>query len=225
MNFRLMSVLTLALFTTFTACKKDDNPKDDTKDEITAHTDDQNNISNELDGVLTEATASLETEAGFSGRMMNGTDINTICGATAVADTMSNPRTITITYNGNNCFGTHHRSGVVVLSMPAGVRWRNAGAALTVSFQNFRIKRLIDNKSITINGSHTLTNVSGGLMIQLPQLSNITHTVSSSTMSIKFDDNTERTWQVARKRVFTYNNGVVMTISGNHTIGNNTGVA
>ena len=225
MNFRLLSVVTLALFNTFTACKKDDAPADDQKNEISAHHDDQNNISNELDGVATEATGTLETEMGFSGRMMNGTNINSICGATAVADTMSNPRTVTITYNGNNCFGTHHRSGVVVLSMPAGTRWKNAGANITLNFQNFKIKRLTDNKSITINGSQTLTNVSGGLMMQLPMLGNITHTVSSSNMSIKFDDNTQRTWQIARKRVFTYNNGVVMTISGNHTIGNNTGVA
>jgi hypothetical protein len=109
--------------------------------------------------------------------------------------------------------------------MPAGMHWKDAGAVLTVNIQNLKIKRLSDNKSITINGSHTVTNVNGGLLVQLPTLNNITHTIASSNMTITFDDNTQRAWQVARKRVFTYNNGVVLTITGNHTSGNNTGIA
>ncbi|HEY0355689.1 MAG TPA: hypothetical protein VGC29_05770, partial [Flavisolibacter sp.] len=44
-------------------------------------------------------------------------------------------------------------------------------------------------------------------------------------ISITFDDNSQRTWNVARKRVFTYNNGVVLTITGTHTEGNNTQIA
>jgi len=42
---------------------------------------------------------------------------------------------------------------VIVLSMAQGVRWRDAGAQLNISFQNFKITRLSDNKSITINGT------------------------------------------------------------------------
>ena len=44
-------------------------------------------------------------------------------------------------------------------------------------------------------------------------------------MSITFDDNTQRTWQVAKQRVFAYNNGVVITTTGTHTDGNATGIA
>lgn len=223
MNFRLMSVLALAVLTTFTACKKDETPKDNST-EVSAHSEDQNYVSNEMDAIVNEANASLESDASFSGKFMGQQDITNICGATAVADTFSNPRKITITYNGNNCFSTHHRTGTVVLSMPAGVRWKDAGAAFTINIQNLKIKRLSDNKSITINGTHTVTNVSGGLMFQLPNLNQIIHTVSGN-IAISFDDNTQRTWNVARKRTFTYNNGVVLTIAGTHTDGSNTQVA
>ncbi len=221
MNLRTLSVLALAISTSFTACKKNEATPTDTASalEVKAHAEDQNNVSGELDVVATEVTDALEENPSFSGRLQRGQNTASICGATAVADTLSNPRKITITYNATNCAGTHLRTGTIVLSMPAGVRWKNAGAAITVTFQNFKVKRLADNKSITINGSQTLTNVSGGSIRQLTSLQTITHTIISSNMAIAFDDNTQRTWQVARKRVFTYNNGGVMTIHGIGTNG------
>ena len=224
-NFRRMSVLALTVVCIFTACKKDDAPKNtDTETEVKTHNEDQNFVSSEMDAVINESVVSLESDGAFSGKMMDQQDINTLCNAVAVADTFSNPWKITITYNGNNCFGTHHRTGTVVLSMPAGVRWKNAGAALTISVQNLVVKRLSDNKQIRINGTQTITNVNGGLAYQLPVLNNITHTVTGN-LSIKFGDNTERNWQVSRKKVFTYNNGVVLTVHGTGTQGNSTQLA
>jgi hypothetical protein len=44
-------------------------------------------------------------------------------------------------------------------------------------------------------------------------------------MSITFDNGSQRTWQVARQRVFIYNNGVVITVTGLHSKGNVTGIA
>lgn len=221
MNFRL-PVLTLVLLVTFTACKKDSKPKDNSE-ELTIHSDDQRQVSGQIDNVSNDAALALESSPFLSGRMQNPPF--TICDATAVFDTLSNPRTITITYNGAACWGTFTRTGVVVISMLSGVQWKDAGASLTATYQNLKITRTIDNKSITINGSHSLTNVSGGLLYQLPAQQTITHTVASSGMTIKFDDNTQRTWQVARRKVFTYNNGIVLTITGNQTIGNNNQVA
>jgi hypothetical protein len=225
LKFRLMSVLTLAAIVTFTSCKKDDKNTTDYSSEVATHSDDQNRISTELDNVANEANVALESDAAFSGKMQDIQNINVICGASTVVDTLSNPRTITITYNGLNCSGTHMRTGTVILSMPAGVRWKNAGAVLTVTFQNFKIKRVSDNKSITINGIQHHTNVTGGLLFQLANLSNIIHTIQSSNMSITFDDNTQRTWQIARKRTFTYNNGIVLQIDGTHTAGTNSHIA
>jgi hypothetical protein len=109
--------------------------------------------------------------------------------------------------------------------MSQGVRWKNAGAVINVSFQNLQITRLIDNKSIIINGTQTYTNVSGGLLINLPTIGAITHTITSSNMSVTFDNGTQRNWQVARRRVFTYNNGIVITVSGTHADGTVTNIA
>jgi len=44
-------------------------------------------------------------------------------------------------------------------------------------------------------------------------------------MSLTFDNGAQRSWQVAKQRVFTYNNGIVITSSGIHTEGNITNIA
>lgn len=207
----------------FTACQKDNSSSTDYSSETTTHSDDQNRFSGEVDAAANDASIALEANAGFAGR---GEGVQSlICDATIVVDAQSNPKTITITYNGTNCLGNRTRTGVIVISMAQGVLWKNPGAQINVSFQNFKITRVSDNKSITINGTQTHTNVSGGLLINLPALGTITHTITSSNMSVTFDNGSQRTWQVARQRVFTYNNGVVVTVTGMHTEGSTTGIA
>lgn len=215
-------LLTFSLL--FTACQKNASSNTDTdySNESKVHTDDQSRFSGEVDAVANDVVGTLDITPGFSGR---GEQVQTlICNATVTVDTLSNPRTITITYTGNNCQNTASRTGVVIISMAQGVRWKNAGAVINVSFQNLRITRLADNKSITINGTQAHTNVSGGLLINLPTLGTITHTITSSNMSVTFDNASQRTWQVAKQRVFTYNNGVVATTSGTHSEGGITGI-
>lgn len=225
-NLRLYSVLALATALTFTACKKDssDSTTDDTTltAQLTAHTDDQQQFSDGMDDVTNDISGLVEGNAGFSGR---GEGITTICGGTAVYDSTSTVRRVTITFTGANCNGHLLRQGTVVISMPLGVRWKNAGAVITVAYQNLKITRVATNKFIIINGSHQMTNVTGGLMFQLPNLQTITHTITSSGMTITFPDSTHRDWQVARQRTFTYNNGVILTVTGTHTEGTQTGIA
>ena len=207
----------------FASCQKDKG-KDNTNDEMATHSDDQNQFSSEIDGVANDADLVIESNAGLTGRY-EGVQ-GTICDATVVTNLATNPMTITITYDGSVCVGAwHKRQGVVVISMAQGVQWKNAGAAVTVTFQNLKITRLVDNKSITINGAQTYTNVSGGLLVNLPNLTNITHAITSDGLSITFGNGSQRSWNVAKQRVFTYNNGVVITTTGTHTDGNNTGIA
>jgi len=211
-----LSIFAFAVLLTFTACQKESTPPS-SNDETVAktHSDDDSRFSSEMDAIASDANLMLESQSGFSGK---GTSVQSlICDATIAVDTASNPRTITITYNGTNCLGTRTRTGVVILSMPQNVRWKDAGAAITITCQNLKITRISDNKSITINGSQTFTNQSGGLLIQLPVLGTITHLVNSDGITVTFDNGAQRVWKVARKHDFTYNNGVIINISGNHS--------
>ena len=197
-NFRLLPVIILAVITTFTACKKDDSKPDNSDQELQTHADDQSQVSAQIDNISNEASLSIESSATLSGRTQNPPFF--ICDGTISIDVNSNPRKITMVYNGTTCNSGYKRTGTVIITIAANTYWKDQGASVTATYENLKITRISDNKSITINGNHTITNLSGGLLFNLSNLQSITHTVSSTGMSITFDDNTQRTWQVARKR-------------------------
>jgi len=226
-----------------TGCKKDNNSATQSDSDLQTQSDDQTRVSNENDAVGDDVNASLSASGSITGSnespsvrygvTTDGGGLDTlknapICDAVVVADTVSNPHTLTITYNGSNCAGNRTRTGVVVISIPAGVHWKDQGATVSVSIQNLKITRNNDKKSITFNGTHLYTNVSGGSFTQLylGTLASITHTVTSSNMSITFDNGTQRTWSIARQRVYTYVNGVAkVTLTGTHTDGATQGIS
>lgn len=217
-----LSAVAFSLALVFYACKKDSSGTSGTDytAEMTAQSDDQSQVSSSLD--LTDADANA---AIASSSTMNGKVESAVCNATVTIDTASDPRTITIVYNGSDCFGTTTRTGTVILSMPHSQHWTDAGATLTITYQNLKITRTRDSKSITINGSKSITNVSGGTMVTLASRQSITHTITSNGITITFDNGTQGTWQIAEQRVFTYNNGIVVTTTGTHTDGTTTGIA
>ncbi|HRO45461.1 hypothetical protein [Agriterribacter sp.] len=220
-NRWFLRVLSFALLLSFIACKKDNHSATEKDDpEVSVHSDDELFFTSEIDGVFYDANLLLEA-GSVSARHQD----NIICDATIAVDQLSNPQTITITYDGAGCIGTRSREGVVVLSAPQGMQWKNAGAAVKVEFKDLKITRKSDKKSIAINGEQTYTNTSGGLLLKLATLESITHTVTSSGLSVTFNNGSKRNWQVAQQRVFTYDNGIVVAVSGTHAEGNNTQVA
>jgi hypothetical protein len=222
MKKHFLYLLSFSVLIAFSACKKDAVVNND--NEIATHADDQSRFSAEVDAVANDADIAVESSTTFSGRFQNIQGV--ICDATIALNTTSDPKTITITYDGTTCPGaTRTRTGVVILSMASGVQWKNAGAAIHVTFQNLKITRIIDNKSITINGTQTYTNVSGGLLINLASLGTITHTITSDGLTLTFDDASQRSWKVAKQRVFTFAGTAVITTTGTHTEGTDTHIA
>ena len=113
-RFSVYALLMATIVFAFSSCQKDTESADYSA-ETTAHSDDQNRFSGEVDAAANDVVLTLDATAGFAGR---GQDIQSlICDATVAVDTMSNPRTITITYNGTNCIGNRTRTGVIVVSM------------------------------------------------------------------------------------------------------------
>lgn len=214
----LMSVAILSAGLFFTSCKKESTTTDNTDNaaQLQAQSDDESRFSNESDFADDDANAALETFGGSYAGMRPLTPLPFRCDANVTVDTVSNPRTITITYNGDTCVGGRRsRTGSIVMSFAPGFRWAQAGAQYTITYQNLRITRLRDNKSITINGIKTITNVSGGRLIELAtRTTPIVHTVKSDGMTVTFDDGSQRSWKVARQRAFTYNNGIVISVTG-----------
>jgi hypothetical protein len=202
----------------FTSCKKDDvnNNGTTTETELKTQSDDQERFTSETDAVADDANAALEN-SGISnvGETPQTPQLPHVCDFTVAVDTVASPRTITITYTGTGCSGNRIRTGKVVLSFSSNFHWSQAGSSYTVTYQNLKITRNSDSKAITINGSKTITNISGGKLRNLATRgSAIIHEITSSAMSVTFDNGTVRQWQIAKRRTFTYDNGMVIAISG-----------
>jgi hypothetical protein len=224
LKFLSVSSFFVFFFVLFSSCKKDESsPAPGENDQVATQVTDESQVSSEMDQIALDAGVAIEYDPVFSGN--NSVLDGVICDATVQYNSTSDPKTITITYNGSNCGGGRTREGAIVLSMAQNVEWKNAGASFTITFNNLKITKTSTGKSITITGTHTYTNVSGGLLVHLATEGPITHTVTSSDMNVSFDNGTARTWNVAKERVFTYDNGVVVTITGIHSEGDNNTIA
>ena len=227
----------IACLTLLFACNKNNaktSSNNSTDTQLQTQADDQAQVSTESDAVANDANNAMYSSPAVSGNSVatsvhggtttNGIETNgvtstlgvLICDATVTWDTTSTTRTITLTYNGSNCWGNRTRTGVVTITIPTGVYWRDAGATVTIDVKNLVITRVRDGKSITINGTKTFTNVSGGLLADLATIGSITHTVSGS-FTVTFDNGSQRVWNEAKQRIYTYANGVVITTTGTHT--------
>ncbi|MBS1607562.1 MAG: hypothetical protein JSS70_02030 [Bacteroidetes bacterium] len=227
MKIRLLSLLVIAfsLALSFTACKKDNSSSSGnttvSQADAAVQADDQTRVAEEINAVSNDADAAVSSESSLSGKVLAD-----ICNANIVADTTGDTKKITITYDGKNCELNRSRTGTVVISMAKSVHWKDAGAVITIAVQDLKITRLSDNKSITINGTKTITNVTGGLLKDLSSMQGgIEHDINSDGITITFDNNTQRSWKLAIKRTFTYDNGIVITEEGTHTEGTTPGVA
>ncbi len=229
------------------SCKKDVSASgDNSTTNVGTSGDDEQQVSNEADLITNDANTALNGQSAFSGSSsttissgntavndVNGSttvdfglidDHKFICDATITYDTANNQRVITIVYDGKTCWGNRTRTGTVTISMPVGTRWKDQGAVATITVDALTIERLRDHKKIVLNGTKTITNVSGGLLKDLAGLQTITHSISGS-LKIDFDNGTSRTWNVSKLRVFTYDNGIVITTTGTHSDDTNNNIA
>lgn len=219
LSIYLGSILILSFFS---GCKKAEVKILEYYDETSIHSDDQARFSSEMDAVANDVNAILEMTPGFSGKP--AALLGTICDAVAVIDTVSNPRTITLTYNAAACLSNRKRTGKIIISMDAGTRWKNAGAAINVSFVNFKVTRMKDKKDMAFIGKLLFTNESGGLLADLDDISKVTHTIFSADIDVFFDNGKDWSWKTARQRVYRQDNGIVITTTGTHAGGDITGI-
>ncbi|MDB5248789.1 MAG: hypothetical protein JWQ40_3183 [Segetibacter sp.] len=207
------AILLLAIFAatllTVTSCIKTAEPEIDYTTDFSIQSDDQALASTEDDALTNDVNLVLESDSSFAAR---NTDV--ICDATIVATSTATAKTITITYNGTNCNTRRIRTGVAIITCPLNKKWEAVGASISMTFQDLKITRTRDNKSIVLNGTKTITNVSGGLLKKLASTGSVIHSISSNGLSITYEDSTKRAWDISKKRVFSYQNGIVIKTTG-----------
>jgi hypothetical protein len=213
-------MLILALAVIFTACKKkkdDVDTTDDTTEQSTAGSD-ESRFSEETDQVLVDAENLVGGSSIAGGRVA----AYSVCGATVDSTGFATYKKITLNFDGTtSCVdNTRKRSGQIVIQLTSGANWNAVGAVLTITFNNYKVTRNSDSKSITINGTKTITNVNGGLVKNLTTSTSVTHVIMGTGLTVTFDDGTVRTWNTNRKRVFTKetDGNYTITVSGNNAV-------
>lgn len=172
------------------------------------------NDENKANAAADEALADINQVLANSGNLKSASIIP--CNATVDSTSVIND-TITyyVTYNGDNCRGTLHRTGKIEIRKHVGTHWYQAGATVIYKYINFRVTRILSQKTITLNGQKTFINESGGLIFMITQyITSVTHK-DMGYMNVTFDDGTSKFWNVARRVTYTKADGkFVLTFDG-----------
>jgi hypothetical protein len=196
-----LSILFLFAAVIFTSCKKD---KDTTGEmdysTISAQTKDEAAIED----AINETTAEAEAFLSYSNTGGSKSGINLPCSVT-VDSTQVNNDTIAIflNYNGLSCDEKFFRTGKVEIRKKKGSWFFMPGAAVQLRYVNFTVKRVDDTLTLTFNGNHKFTNVTGGHLFGLGTLQDeIIHKLEGH-MNVSFKGNVIRQWNVARQVMYS----------------------
>ncbi len=215
-TFIKFSVVALSLGLMLAACakKKDStssSPTPDNTSQQSTTAGDQSNVSAESDQALNDAQVVISGSP-------NNARVNVQAQPQPIYNAMVdslNPvlGKFTITYNGLNANGTRSRTGKVTVQRTHG-KWSVNGSVLTITFTNYIVTKVSTGKSITLNGTHMVTNVSNGgyTLTNLPVGSSIDHKVRGAII-LTFDDGTTRSWEIARHRKTTNQGSSVYTVA------------
>jgi len=201
----------------FASCKKDENNPSLTDEvALAANADDESSLSSEQDAALEDVDQLFNSTSLAGGRV----DF-TQCGAT-VDSSVPNQRTLT--YDGVTACGPRNlvRSGSIVVRLFNAVRWRDAGAILHVTFNNYGVKRPNGN-ILTYNGTGKVYNVLGGLRKDIPRgiVTNVQHRIRMNNIAMTYK-NKAFTWSFAKTRTYSANGDLYsITITGDTTIAGN----
>lgn len=225
----------------FTSCVKKTGHtlveiRDDTADQSIIASDELE-VNSEFDRVVNEALKASSISSTTNGKITGNILYTTISGA-AIDTSKIDSGIVAITYYGKTDNNTKGRTGKVEIrhGLAGGkvIPWKTKGASATIKFLQYEIITLATNKSVWLDGTCNITNISGGT------LKNIGDTVLvpgdslvdkiSAKLNYTHNDNTTVIqtwiWHFNQHRVFKLNDTIVTAaITGDTLINNINGVA
>lgn len=212
---RTVAILIAVIGISAAGCKKDKEETDTSS--MQQLSKDEQMVESASEDAISDANEVL------TGKIGKGLDsLNWPCNVTLDSTVVSGSNNIYyLTFNGLNCSGTKLRNGKMEISFPINKHWKDIGAIATVNIINMKITKVYSGNWVIINGTKTFENVSGGLVKNLGNgvITSVVHKITGN-IQVTFDDNTTRTWEVARKKTFTGTPGsLVLTIEGFGTAG------
>jgi hypothetical protein len=207
MKKQLMILGVMSLIVYASSCKKneDDNLKLDSK--VQQHNADANYYKSEVDQADNDINDALSDIPAFG----KGTSIaqvfsSPLCGVT-IDSSLISQKILFFNFDGvTPCFTpSRTRGGQIKVQLTSGAHWSDAGAVLTLTYTDFKITRLSDNKSIKFNGVKTLKNINGNDWLGfLTSTASLKYQERAFNISVTFDNNLQATWNSARTTEWNY---------------------
>jgi hypothetical protein len=213
---QLAAILIGAFTLTLTSCKKDDQNNGTANSEsLKQLSADENNVESIMNDAEGDVSSVMSNNGGFKSTAWLP------CNATLDSLAIANDTvTMYITYDGLSCNNKRMRTGKIEIKKKVGTHWEQAGATVIYKYIDFRVTRVSNNTSVTLNGTKTFVNVNGGHRWQVGTLIDSYVERINGSMQASFDNGTSRTWNVARQVTCTGTPGqFIMTIDGLGTAG------
>ncbi len=196
----------------FTGCKKKENvePENPATETAKVNAADQSTVDQQSNESIDDVNKVLNDNPN--------TRTELPCNVTIDSAALMTQGLIKLTYHGLSCDLLRTRTGVISVQLPFDpatkkpVHWNAKGARAIITYDNFKVTRVADNKSVTFNGKITLTNVNGGGVWVLLSGTPVIHQLRGG-MVITFDDGTTREWAVARERAYALSVTGIITVT------------
>jgi hypothetical protein len=209
-NFSMNSKLILAALTAVlfvTGCKKDKEEDPQLDSNISQFNSDANYYKSESDQADNDINNSLSNIPGI-GRLTSNASVlsSPLCGVTIDTSQVAN-KIIIYNFDGvTPCFSpSRTRAGQIKAELTTGNHWGDQGSVLTITYINFKVARLSDNKSITFNGVKTLKNINGNNWLGfIASVSTLKYQERALNIDVTFDNNVHATWNSARMTEWSY---------------------
>lgn len=197
--------------------------------ESTEVTEDNNNIQSQSDAATSDANSAISDLGSLAGKNVSAEALEAFALCGVVVDTTQKASgVLTLNYDGTTVCKNRKRSGSIKATLEGfitGIRWKHTGAVIKLEFNNFKVTRASDSKSLEFSGIKYMTNISGGnlALLFLGMQTNFVTSVSGADLKVKFDDGKIATCNVNRKFTYAMSGQVIScTVEG---IGTNNGLS
>jgi hypothetical protein len=202
----------LALIFSIESCKK----KKEFKNENGQAAEDNRNVQQQAEDAMGYGDNAMTNYAALNGKLVGGNGQNSIaniqslpCGTTVDTTNMSSQGTVTLNFDGVTVCDNKKRSGSIKLTIQnfPQKHWKDTACVLKMDYNNYRVTRSSDNKSIMFNGTHYVTNVVGGNFITWLLGGTVIRTVTGSNLQVMYDNGSTGSWNINRKWTYSHSNG------------------
>ncbi len=188
----IVAMIAVSVFST--SCRRQ-------KDTLDPKVEQFNNDANYYKGESDQADNDINSALGdISAFKTEATYSSPLCGVTIDTSDITN-KIVYFNFDGvTPCFSpSRTRSGQIKVQLTTGLHWGDVGAVLTITYINFKVTRLVDNKSIEFNGVKTLKNLDGHNWLGfLLGSSDFRYQERAFNVNVTFDDGSVAIWNSAR---------------------------